>query len=377
MLGFAIHSFSSEHLGRFLNMFRTGLVCLVLAGLAAAQTSSPPVLTPRSNSRVEELPINGNNSSVAPDAPVITIKGLCDKSSGASAAGADCKTIITRSEFEKLMSALRPNLSKAQQQQVAARYVQLLILQNKAEELGLDKGPAFEEQMQVQRLQVLASLAVEHIQREAGQVSDADIESYYREHSADFRTVSYDKIFVPKQKQADMAKPAAANDPDAQKAREAGEAEMKEEADKLRARAASGEDFVKLQQEAYDMAGLKLQATAVNTHVENAPKDRLPPGDSSIFELKKGDVSQVFNDPAGFMIYKIDDFQDPRLETVKPEVARMLQSQKLKTSNEELQKSAVDNTIYNNAYFATPAAPSLRNPGEPATPPAGPAPGKK
>lgn len=359
-------------------MFRNGLVCLVLAGLATAQTSSPPVLTPRSNSRVEELPINGDN--IAPDAPVVTIKDLCDKPAGTNAGSADCKTVITRSEFESLINAVRPNLSKAQQKQLAARYVQILILANKAQELGLDKGPAFDEQMRVQRLNILATLAGEHIQKDAGQVSDAEIESYYRDHSADFRTISYDKIYVPKQKQGEMAKAAAPNDPDAQNKRAAAEAEMKEEADKLRARAASGEDFIKLQQEAYDKAGLKLESTAANIHVEKIPKNRLPAGDSSIFDLKKGDVSQVLNDPAAFMIYKIDDFQDQPLESVKQEVSRTLQSQKLKAFSEELQKSVVEKTTYNDAYFAVPGAPSLRNPGEPATPTgaqSSPAPGKK
>lgn len=358
-------------------MFRTGILCLVLAGLAAAQTSSPPVLTPRQNAPVEELPITGANSSVAPSDPVITIKGLCDKPSGSNADAADCKTVITRSEFEKLINAVRPNLSKPQQKQIAARYVQLLTLANKAQELGLDKGPEFEEQLYVQRLQVLATLAGERLQKDAGQVSDPEIESYYHEHSAEFRTISYDKIYVPKQKPDNMAKTAAPNDPDAQKKREAAQAEMKEEADKLRARAASGEDFVKLQQEAYDFAGLSLKSTAANTHVEKVRKNALPPSDTSIFELKKGDVSQVFSDPAAFMIYKINDFQDQPLESVKEEVARTLQNQKLKTFSEGLQKSMVENTTYNDAYFAVPAAPSLKKPGEP---PSGaqtsPAPGK-
>lgn len=366
-------------------MLRTGILCLVLAGLAAAQTSSPPVLTPRSGSRVEELPVAGGDSSVAPGDPVITIKGLCDKPSGANSGSADCKTVVTRSEFEKLISALRPNLSKAQQKQVAARYVQLLTLATKAQELGLDKTPEFEEQMYVQRLQILGTLAGERMQKEAGQVSDAEVESYYREHSADFRTISYDKIYVPKQKPGEMAKTAAPNGPDAQKKGEADQAEMKpemkEEADKLRARAAAGEDFVKLQQEAYDFAGLKLKSTTANTHTENVTKNRLPPADSSIFELKKGDVSQVLNDPAAFMIYKVNDFQDQPLESVKEEIARSLQNQKLKSASEELQKSAVENTTYNDAYFAVPVAPSLKNPGEPKASPSGapasPAPGKK
>ncbi|HEX6804207.1 MAG TPA: hypothetical protein VF133_11060 [Terriglobales bacterium] len=359
-------------------MFRTGLVCLVLAGFATAQTNSAPVLTPRPSSRVEELQVSGDNS-VSPDAPVITVKGLCEKAAGANAA--DCKTVVTRSDFEKLINAVQPNMPKPQQKQVAARYVQFLMLANKARELGLDKGPEFDEQMYLQRLQVLARMAGEHMQKEAGQVSDAEVESYYREHSADFRTISYDKIYVPKQKQADAAKPGAPADPDAQKKREADEAAMKAEADKLRASAAAGQDFVKLQQEAYDAAGLKLKSTSANTHVEKVRKNALPPSDGSIFELKKGEVSQVFNDPAAYMIYKIDDFQDQPLSDVKQEVARSLQGQKLKTFSEELQKSVAENTTYNDSYFAVPAAPSLKNPGEPPAAPSGaqasPAPGKK
>jgi hypothetical protein len=362
-------------------MFRTGLACLVLAGFAFSQTNSAPVLTPRPNSRVEELPITGENSSVAPDTPVITVKGLCDNPSAAGASSADCKTVVTRAEFEKLIDVVQPNMPKPQQKQIAGRYVQLLMLANKAHELGLDKGPEFDEQMHLQRLQVLANLAGKHIQKEAGQVSDAEVESYYREHSGDFRTVSYDKIYLPKQKQADVSQPGAPNDPDAQKKRAADEAEMKAEADKLRDRAAAGEDFVKLQQEAYDFAGLKLKSTTANTHVEKVRKNGLPPSDTSIFELKKGEVSQVFNDPAAFMIYKIDDFQDQPLDTAKEEISRTLQTQKLKTFSEELQKSVAENTTYDDAYFAVPAAPSLRNPGEKPAPPTGaqasPAPGKK
>jgi hypothetical protein len=85
----------------------------------------------------------------------------------------------------------------------------------------------------------------------------------------------------------------------------------------------------------------------------------------------------VFNDAGAFMIYKIDDFQDQPLESVKEEVSRTLQAQKLRTFSEELQKSVVGNTTFNDAYFAVPAPPSLRNPGEPPAGQTSPAPGKK
>jgi len=228
--------------------------------------------------------------------------------------------------------------------------------------------------MYLARLQLLARLGGEQLQKDAAQVSDSEVDSYYREHSGDFKTISYDRIYVPKQKQLDTAgqKP---NDPDAQKKREASEAEMKEEADKLRTRAAAGEDFAKLQQEAYDFAGMKLKAT--NTHVDKVKKTALPASDATIFELKKGEVSEVFNDPQGYMIYKVDDFEDQQLADVRQEVSRAVQGQKLKQASESLQKSAATDTTYDDAYFTVPAPPTLKNPGEAPTPANPPTPGKK
>ena len=346
------------------------LVCLVLAGLAFSQTSSEPVLKPRVNPPVEEL--TPSSDTVAPDAPVVTVQGVCEKS-GDGAASADCKTVITRSQFEKLLSVIQPNMPKQGQKQLATHYVIALMLAQKAHDLGLDKGPEFDEQMYLARLQLVAKLGGEQMQKDAAKVSDAEIEDYYKQHSGDFKTISYERIYVPKQKQ----EPAAANasDPEAQKKREASEAAMKEEADKLRARAAAGEDFAKLQQEAYDFAGLKLKAT--NAPVNKVTKKALPPNDASIFELKKGEVSPVIADPQAFMIYKVEDFQDPPLADVREDVSRIVQGEKMKNFSESLQKSAADSTTYNEAYFAVPAPPSLRKPGEATPAPATPAPGKK
>src|SRR5713226_6973287 len=155
------------------------------------------------------------------------------------------------------------------------------------------------------------------MQKEAAQLSDSDVEDYYRAHSADYRAISFNKLYVPKQKQSD-ASATKPNDPDAQKKRDASEAAMKEEADKLRARAAAGEDFTKLQQDAYDFAGSTLKPS--NMLVEHVRKTDIPPTDASIFDLKKGDVSQVFSDPGGFMIYKIEAVEEMPLPSVREEI---------------------------------------------------------
>lgn len=358
-------------------ILRTGLVCLLLGGVALAQANQEPVLKPRPNTQVQDLPTPGASATVAPDAPVITINGVCDKSANA-ASSSGCKTVITKAEFEKLTNSIQPNMAKPVQKQFAARYVTVLVLSKKAHDMGLDKGPEYEQQLQLQKMQLLARLAAENMQKEAAKVSDSEIDEYYKAHSGEFKTISYDRLYVPKQKQLDTTK---ANDPDAQKKRAATEADMKAEADKLRARAAAGEDFTKLQQEAYDFAGMKLKAA--NTRVEKVRKTAMPPNDASIFSLKKGDVSQVFDDPQGFMVYKVEDSQDQPLADIRDEVSRVVQSQKMKALSESVQKEATTDTSYNDAYFATPAPPTLRNPGEtprpslsnPGTTP--PTPGKK
>lgn len=336
--------------------FFYGVVCLLCAGMAYSQANSQPELKPRGNA-VQDLE-NQQDNSVPPDAPVVTINGACDKT-GADAA--DCKTIITRAQFEKLIRAVQPNMPKPQQRAFAARYVNVLLLADKAHQLGLDKGPEFDEQMYIMRLQVAARLAGEEMQKDAGKISDSDIEAYYKDHTSDFRTISYDRLYIPKQKSVD-ASATKPNDPDAQKKREESEADMKAEADKLRARAAAGEDFTKLQKEAYDFAGLKLKAPET-ARVDKVNKRALPQTDAAIFDLKKGDVSQVFNDPQGFLIYKVVDFQDQPLADVHEQVARTLQSEKIKSESDALKKTA-EGATYDSSYFAAPVAPSLRNPGE-------------
>jgi hypothetical protein len=351
-----------------LKTFQTVLAGLVLAGSALAQSTSPapaPVAA-------------GTPPSIAPDAAVITVQGMCEKPAG-STATTDCKTVITRAEFEKAINAVQPNMPDASKKQFANRYVVALYLAQKAHELGLDQGPDFDEKMYLARLQILASLGSAHVHQDAAKVTDTDVETYYHAHIADYKTISYERLYVPKQKKVD---PATANDPDLQKKREASQAEMKAEAEKLRARAATGEDFSKLQQEAYDFGGY-TQMKASSPRVDKVGKGGIPPADASIFELKVGDVSQVFVDPAGFVVYKIEAIEDVPLASVHDEVSRKLASDREKGAIESLQNS----TKLDDAYFAPPVAmpmpapPTMRNPGEvpvaPGVPSPIPSPGKK
>jgi len=317
------------------------------------QTAAP---APQLKARPAESGLSAT-SNLPPEAPVITVQGLCEKPAGSSATPADCKTVITRAEFEKLVTAIQPNMPKNQFKPFAGRYVMALIVAEKAHEQGLDQSPQFQELMAISRLQNLARLESEQLQRQAAQVSDSEIEDFYHQHRPDFRAISYDRIYVPKQKQLT----GNVGDPEVEKKRQASEAEMKDEADKLRARAAAGEDFGKLQQDAYDFAGVK--AKAPNTHVNGVSKVATPT-EAAVSDLKKGEVSPVVSSGQGFTIYKVDDIQDRQLADIRGDIAARIREEKMKAVSEQLQKSQSDNTTFDDSYFAVHAPPTLRNPGE-------------
>jgi hypothetical protein len=366
-----------------LKKLQIAVACLALAGVALGQTStSAPKLEKRPAAKEQVAPAAqspaaaSEASSVAPDAPVITVDGLCEKPGGSSATPADCKTVITRAEFEKLVNALQPNMAAPVKKQFANRYAFALFLVEKAHEAGLDQGPEFDEKMYIKRLELLSQLGGERMHQDAAKVTDGEVDNYYHDHIADYKTISFDRLRIPKQKQADPAAQKAAAPGDLQKKRAADEAEMKAEADKLRGRAAAGEDFAKLQQEAYDTAGL-TQIKAGDTRMNQVRKAGVLPADASIFELKVGEVSQVFNDPSEFVVYKIQAVEDVPVANVHDEISRKLAAEREKNAIDSVQKS----TKLDEAYFATPAPPAqaapptLRNPGE-AAPAATPAPGK-
>ena len=108
--------------------FVSGLMCALLAGAAYGQSNSQSVLKPRNTAPVQELPSLGADTKISPDAPVITIQGVCQNASAA----AECKTVITRADFERVADAIAPNLPKQQRKSLASQYVSALVLEQQA-----------------------------------------------------------------------------------------------------------------------------------------------------------------------------------------------------------------------------------------------------
>jgi bifunctional DNA-binding transcriptional regulator/antitoxin component of YhaV-PrlF toxin-antitoxin module len=205
------------------------------------------------------------------------------------------------------------------------------------------------------------------VQEQADKVPPAEIEDYYKKNPEAFEQFSLDRLFIPRYKQAppedkDEAKAGEKPTEEQQKAkeaadqakREAGEQEMNKLADSLRARAAAGEDFTKLQKEAFEAAGTKVENPTVN--LPKVRRTGLPPAHAAVFDLKVGDVSQVITDNGGHYVYKVvSEEVVPLDDQLKTEIHNKLKGERSKEMMEKYTNS-FQSTI-NDAYFG-PAAPA-------------------
>jgi hypothetical protein len=330
-------------------------------------------------------------AEIPEDAAVITIIGVCPATptsatsrtgtAGKTAAApgktaakkpADCKTVITRREFEKIATALSPNVTPQLKHQLAAALPKFIAMSEEAKAKGLDKTPQYAETLRVLKMQILTQQLQRSVQEEADKVSPADIEAYYKKNPDAYEQFSLDRLFVPRFKQVEVEKrnegdqkpteeQMKAKEAADKASREQGEQELTKLADSLRERAAAGEDFTKLQKEAFETAGMKVDNPTVN--LPKVRRTGLPPAHNAVFELKVNEVSAVISDNGGHYIYKVVSEQVIPLEQVSNEILNALKGQRMKEMMDKYQNSYHAET--NEAYFGpTPLVPGGRPPGQ-------------
>jgi hypothetical protein len=224
---------------------------------------------------------------------------------------------------------------------------------------GLDKSPQYLETVKFAKMQILSTQLQHMIQEEADKVPPQDIEAYYKKNPEAYEQYSLDRLFVPQNKEEDTSKqgdkePEKLTD-DQQKAKEEAdkakqaenEKEMSKLADSLRERAAAGEDFVKLQKEAFEAGGIKMDSPTVN--LPKVRRTGLPPAHAAVFDLKVGEVSAVISDNGGHYIYKVLSKETLPLDDVKDEIHNTLKAQRTKEMMDKYQNSYHAET--NEAYF--------------------------
>jgi len=315
-------------------------------------------------------------STLPPDTPVVTIKGVCDPPA------ADCTTVITKAEFEGIIQAFQPQMKLPQQRQVGTSYGQLLTMAAEAKKRGLDKSARVQVRTHIAVMQALAGELRDNMQEQAGNVTDADAEKYYNDHKANYEQADVERLIIPKtplpaDKDAakdDADKPAAktaAKKPGTAnaKAGTAGaggkvaatktasakpktavvtdEAGMAALAAKLRARAAAGEDFAKLQAEAFAAANIK--GAPVETKVPKATRATVPP---TVFDLKSGEISELIPDARAFFVFKMGAKTTTSFEDAKNDVKTAIKNERMQEAQKAV--SEISTTTLNDAYFGPP-----------------------
>jgi hypothetical protein len=330
------------------------LVFCVVVGLGWAQAQ---VIGPGAQQEVKTA------ANVPMDAPVITLQGFCPgedlflsglgtphkadatplKKSGANA----CQTIVTRAQFEKLNDAAQPlpgpvaKTPPSANFRLAYVYSDALIFAERALEQGVDKDPTFQEQMRFARLQVLSDNLKRKLKERAEDVSDADVAKFYKDHPEEYAEANLQRIFVPKHSEHDpnpnFASKSAASD----------EAKMRAVAEKIQTEASGGEDFVKLQQKAYEAAGLE---DPPNIEMGATRESELPESDrKTIFALQPGEVSPVMTGDDGYFILKMLSKRMIPLENAKAIMTRRRMQQYL----DDVKKSAKKQ--FSEEFFGPPA----------------------
>ncbi len=339
-------------------MRRCWCLWVVMGSLAWGQSGAAPASKRPASSQAATPAATEQDHTQPPapelpmDATVLTIKGFCPDQK--SSAGNACQTAITRAQFEALAASIQPAMNSTVKHQLANLYPRLLVMSHEAETQGLDKQPQYQQMMAYARMQILTQALTRKLQEDSNKIPEADVSDYYQKHLELFQLYGLQRLFVPLHKQASDgaqnkngdAKPAES--PQEQSIRQAAEAtEMTKLAESLCARAAAGEDFLKLQKEAFAAAGVKVAAP--NTEMDKVRRTSLPAAHVAALDLKVGEISQVITDAAGHYIFRLDTKQQLSLDQVRDEVRGTLTSDRMREAMNKVQNSYTIET--NEAYF--------------------------
>jgi PPIC-type PPIASE domain len=358
------------------------LVFLLFSAVCFGQVSGPENKNNNATADDDSTTSPVSVSKVAPNATIITINGLCSypasnadrvepskpnvespqsrpKAStdphSAPVTAPDCKTTVSREQFEGVVNVINPRASIEKRRRFATDYAQLLLFDRRARQLGLDKAPDFQEFLQFKYSQALEVVLTNYMQGQANEISDAEVEKYYEEHPERFEEIALLRIFVPVRESA-QARADPDNIPDVASA--ADRAAMQETAEKIQREAMAGGDFAKLEAEAYKAAQVTVEEPPDVDLGDKWTIDNLPPEHKDrIPKMKSGEVSPLIVHPLGWQIFKVTAKRKVPLSEAKP----WLQSLRMKDAMQSLKKS-IDPQL-NEAYFSGSAHPPLKQEG--------------
>jgi hypothetical protein len=339
-------------------------ITFFLAGTCAfAQTSAAPPAQGLSRLPLTQQPApplpqqSFNPDSVASNAPVVTIHGVCPKDTVSAKTGSaksdSCQTVITKEQFNSMLSGM--NLaaqisSPAAMRSFAESYAQLLAMASEGEKAGAENDPRFQELMRIARVRALADSYRHSLEEKYSNPPHEEIEAYYKENIFKYDSFKVERIIIP-----------SINTNRTPAARAEYQKKFQQMANEIHERAARGEETQKLQDEVYKTLSLP---SPPKTDLGMKRRGGLPAGiEKDLLALKPGEVTKLENEMSGMNIYKLRSRDTLALEFVKAEIVRDLHQK-----NMEIALKAVTGSIHpelNEQFFGPTGrtgGPILRNP---------------
>ncbi len=299
-------------------------IVLVLLSCVAAIGQSGNAGTPGSSSQSPTAQhAQPATADISPATPVITINGVCDHPSGQKP-GPDCKTVITKAQFEAMVQTIQPNLPASARRDFAQHYVEALVIDEKARTMGVNQGKSFDVRTRIAHTQALAQELNVTVYDDGSKVSDKEIEDYYHNNPDLFVEAELTRMLIPGIQQL-PAPTEKLSDAEQDKRNQESEAIMRAEAEKLRTRAVAGEPLEKLQAEAFQLA--MVQGNAPNVDLGTVKGSDLPASQISVMELNAGEVSTWYLDKRGYLVYKVGKKRTIPLSEAREDIRKKLADQ--------------------------------------------------
>ena len=266
---------------------------------------------------------------------------------------------VTQGEVDGFIQGLSPQVQKTLATQgrrsLGDEYVLMLVLSQDALKHHLDSTPAFQQMLALRRRQVLATTAYQEIMRQSA-VTPEEIGKYFAAHQSEFEEVRIHQVVIRK-------KPEGAKEGIPGLTAE----EAKTRAEEIRKALSSGDDPKKVaeQFQVANVVRVDAEPNAVRRGSMRAEMEK------AAFELKDGQVSEVFDLPQSLVFFKVASHNARELKDVSSQIESTLRQQKINSAVDGLKKNA--KVWLDDGYFAAPSQPGAQGAAKPPVLPGGPA----
>jgi len=260
---------------------------------------------------------------------------------------------VTAGEIDKAIQGLPPQAQRSLVGQNQGRrpigdeYVMMLVLSQQALAHHLDATPEFKELLALNRIKILASQEYQQIVQKAA-VTPEETSKYFAAHQSEFDEIQVLQVVIRKKPQgAKEGTPGFT------------EEEAKTRADEIRKAFIAGDDPTKIADKYQVESLVRVDTQPYPVHRGSMRGDM----EKAAFELKPGQVTEVFDLGQALAFVKVVSHQTEDLKNVSARIENTLRQQKINTALDTLKKDA--KVWMDDAYFAAP--PGGRAPLKPQT----------